>query len=242
MKKLLLSFVTLCSFGSAYSQCVPAGTNGSGIAFPVPGTATGTGDTLSGDGINFPNVVQFDLPADTNVGIPLVIDSVSLTSIAGLPAGVTYTCNTGNCKWSGGTLGCMQLAGSPVTGAGFVELNITLNVKTSVATLPVNIFYKYEAGSVGINDVLSFNQFSMIQNAPNPFATLTKINFFTPVSGTMNFEVVNILGEKVISKTVASSTGVNEITVDGSQLNNGVYFYSLNNGSKTLTGKMSVSK
>ncbi|RPI75731.1 MAG: T9SS C-terminal target domain-containing protein, partial [Ignavibacteriales bacterium] len=70
--------------------------------------------------------------------------------------------------------------------------------------------------------------FSLNQNYPNPFNPSTKISFSLPVESDVTLKVFNVIGEEIknsISGTYGA--GVHNLDFDGSGLNSGVYFYSI---------------
>ena len=72
------------------------------------------------------------------------------------------------------------------------------------------------------------SDFHLSQNYPNPFNPSTKINFSIPGNGSVSLKVYNSLGQE-ISELVNThlNRGVYQIDFDGSNLNSGVYFYTL---------------
>lgn len=249
MKKLLLSIFTLSLAFQGFSQCIPDGNTNGGLAYPIPANAAGGSpmDTISGATTSaFPDVVQFRLPSDTVLsGLTATIDSIWIESITNFPAGTQYTCNTPNCKWAGGTNGCVTFLNTSA-GSGIIEVQINLKVKGTAfgntLTIPQSLYYKFDAATVGIDEVLNPNGFTMIQNMPNPFSEKTTIKFSTPTSVNAQFEVHNLLGQTVYTESIKANPGINTIEFNGSNLPNGTYLFSINNGKATITGKMNLSK
>ncbi|MBX7183070.1 MAG: T9SS type A sorting domain-containing protein [Bacteroidia bacterium] len=249
MKKLVLSIFSIVALNQAYSQCIPDGNTNGALAFPRPANAAGGSpmDTISGSTTSmFPDVVQFKLPSDTTIsGLSATIDSIWIESLANFPAGIQYNCNTPDCKWAGGTNGCVTFLNT-TPGAGIIEVQINLKVKGiafgTALTIPQSLYYKFDAASVGIDDIIQLNKFSVIQNSPNPFSESTTIHFASPVATKIAFEVRNMMGQTVYSETINASQGLNSVVFANSNLANGTYFYSLNNGQITTTGKMSIQK
>jgi hypothetical protein len=249
MKKLLLSIFTLSLVFQGFSQCIPDGNTNGALAYPIPANAAGGSpmDTISGATTSvFPDVVQFKLPSDTVLsGLTATIDSIWIESIANFPAGTQYTCNTPNCKWAGGTNGCVTFLNT-TAGSGIIEVQINLKVKGTAfgnsLTIPQSLYYKFDAATVGIDEVLNLNGFTMIQNMPNPFSEKTTIKFSSPNSVNTQFEVHNLLGQTVFTEAIKANPGINTIEFNGSNLPNGTYLFSINNGKSTITGKMNISK
>ena len=67
--------------------------------------------------INSPYSVTltFVLPPDSTLpdGTYVLIDSIRVDSITGLPPSISAACNNLKCLWSGGTKGCILLSGTP---------------------------------------------------------------------------------------------------------------------------------
>ncbi len=72
---------------------------------------------------------------------------------------------------------------------------------------------------------------------PNPFANEVKIIANQAVNGTANIQVYNVLGEQVYSKT-ENCADTKELTIDGSALKPGIYFYSINTENGLMQGKI----
>jgi hypothetical protein len=87
-------------------------------------------------------------------------------------------------------------------------------------------------------------ELQLLQNTPNPFSERTMIRYHIPKSGPVNLGVYD-LGGRLISTLVAKSAGGGEngVTWDGTDTQggvvaNGVYFYRLQYGNRTLCRKL----
>ena len=58
----------------------------------------------------------------------------------------------------------------------------------------------------------------------------------------MIYRTLNTIGALVYSKTVNGNVGTNNVTFDGSALNAGVYYYTVNAGNQQTTKKMVIAK
>lgn len=86
-------------------------------------------------------------------------------------------------------------------------------------------------------------QYQLLQNYPNPFNPDTKIRFHLPVSGQVQLEIFNVLGNKVATLVDGfKSAGVYEYTFRASDLSSGVYFYRLTSSGFNSMKKMMVLK
>lgn len=85
--------------------------------------------------------------------------------------------------------------------------------------------------------------YRLYQNYPNPFNPTTSIRYYLPTKSKVILSIYNILGERI--QTLVNSVqdaGVHNVTLDGSGLASGVYFYSLNAGNGTITKKLALLK
>jgi len=72
------------------------------------------------------------------------------------------------------------------------------------------------------------SDFHLSQNYPNPFNPSTKINFSIPSNGSVSLKVYNSLGQEINNLVDEQlSKGLYEVDFDGSNLNSGVYFYTI---------------
>jgi choice-of-anchor A domain-containing protein/uncharacterized repeat protein (TIGR01451 family) len=86
-------------------------------------------------------------------------------------------------------------------------------------------------------------EFSLMQNYPNPFNPSTIVKFSIPLEGNYSIKLYNILGQEV--RTLAKGSykpGYYSLTLDGSALSTGVYFYNLSGDNVNITRKMMLIK
>lgn len=103
--------------------------------------------------------------------------------------------------------------------------------------------------SVAVEDDIETlpKQFTVLQNYPNPFNNSTVIEFNLRQSSRAEFEVFNILGEKVWSQELDGVIGRNVVSweaadEDGDVLPSGVYFYRIVAGESSVARKMILLK
>lgn len=100
-------------------------------------------------------------------------------------------------------------------------------------TLPVT-GVEMETGPVG---------YSLAQNFPNPFNPSTKIRFTLDKAGVTSLVIYDALGRGcTVLINDALEAGLHEVEFDASKLSGGVYFYRLNSGTYSMTGKMILLK
>lgn len=86
-------------------------------------------------------------------------------------------------------------------------------------------------------------QFSLVQNFPNPFNPSTVIRFSIPQQDHVTLRVFDVLGKEV-AKIIDEQkpAGSYEISFDGSEFSSGVYFYQLLSGKYSSVKKMILNK
>ncbi len=105
--------------------------------------------------------------------------------------------------------------------------------------------------NVGVTENELPIEFSLEQNFPNPFNPTTTIEYSIPNVGANNFssqqhvqlKIYDVLGREVATLVNKEQTaGKYSVKFDASQLNSGVYFYTLRAGSFISTKKMILMK
>jgi hypothetical protein len=104
------------------------------------------------------------------------------------------------------------------------------------------IYYKVTSLNTGIQEQGPVAANELLQNRPNPFAGTTVINYQLNAPSRIRFEVYDIAGRKVLDLDEGTRPGgLHSLTMDGTGLKEGVYFYSmLINGQAIQTKKMVV--
>lgn len=77
---------------------------------------------------------------------------------------------------------------------------------------------------------------------PNPFSNEATITFQTTEATDVVIEVTNMLGEIVKTDFVANAYGVQNIIIDGSSLENGIYLVNVKGGDKVSTTRIVLNK
>lgn len=150
MKKLLLFVsITLLTISSASAQCTPDPQYTTPGIYPNQATGLGSGCV----GVPYTQLITNVVPVDTCVeiaqGFPCItfnIDSVVITSVSGLPAGLSIVYyDGGNTNspadqgcFEGGTTGCALISGTP-TQAGTYNLSIDVMGYTAGQSQPTLI-------------------------------------------------------------------------------------------------------
>ncbi len=105
------------------------------------------------------------------------------------------------------------------------------------------MFYQHY-GVANDDPILPTAEVYLYPNYPNPFSMETSIKFNAPKASWVKLSIYNIKGQKVRTLLDSKSkSGLNFISWDGTddennQAGNGIYYYQLTIGSKTITHKM----
>lgn len=139
---------------------------------------------------------------------------------------------------TGSSLGNTNLRGIPVAG---ILRDFDNDLRNSVSP------YKgADEGNVPLSvssEPITIRKYDLFQNFPNPFNPSTTIRYEIPRSEFVTLKVYDIMGREV--STLVSQNldaGMHEITLDGSLMSSGIYFYKLQSGNFTQTRKMTLLK
>ncbi|MBN1480829.1 T9SS type A sorting domain-containing protein [candidate division KSB1 bacterium] len=84
---------------------------------------------------------------------------------------------------------------------------------------------------------------SLMQNYPNPFNPKTNIRYSIPVSSKVELAVFDLLGKKVETLVDEEKlAGTHDVTFDGSDYANGIFFYKLTTETQAIARKMVLVK
>lgn len=192
-------------------------------------------------------------------GTPVPLDSVvaaATGAIQNLPAGLTYSCDPPNCVFKKNTLGCTLIYGTPAASntPGQKVLNFKVKAYTALLPTPIDVDLSLlQTGSQFIIDVRNpgectvsaqelAGQIASVKNAPNPFSGLTQIMVESLVSGAFQFEVRDVLGQRVHAEKINLVEGQNALQFDAGDLEAGTYFYSISNPDGQITKLMTIAK
>jgi hypothetical protein len=111
--------------------------------------------------------------------------------------------------------------------------------------LPVTTRYASPLCADGSGVVLSTQDMSkgllVSGNYPNPYTGKTSVDVTLLNAGDVSIEISNVVGQQLSSTTYRNlHTGLNTLTVDGSSLSKGLYFYTVKAGANKITKTMTV--
>lgn len=261
MKKALLLFFSLCTATFVFSQDCQVDSSllqSGGLLSPIPYSDQNPQYNLAVAcvGSSYTESVTVNVPA-TFSGFP--IDSVGIAAsgaIGNLPAGLQYSCEPPNCVFYPGTLGCILMYGTPSAANAApdtLDLTITATVFTPLIDIPIgfpgqaapgNHYYLIlnEAGNCATNASDLNSPVSSLKSVPNPFSTQTYIEVESRNGGMFQFEVFDLLGQRVYREDIRLVEGSNRFTFEAGDLANGTYFYTVGNREGKTTKMFVVSK
>jgi hypothetical protein len=261
---LLLAFVFASSIG-VQAQCTADYDFGEEAFGVSPDPQLGESFVPGFMGNPYEDIIHMLVPTDagdidpTYAGLGAVIDSLTLVSVSVLidgldvdlsDIGLDIECNNNGdssipCSFMGGNQYCSLISGIP-TQFGVFPLKINVVAYLTFFGTAQGIPYAFEDYILTIEEftgVASIEAQALVvsQNTPNPFSNMTTINYSLANATNVNFEVMNLIGERIISENYNGTRGENKIQVAASALNAGIYLYSIQAGDKKVTYRMVVN-
>lgn len=230
-KTLLFTAVLLSSLSQLSAQCTI-----------VPGCSTAAAGYCStpSNGANLPNAnVSSAYSTTVQVSIAsafsgVTVSSASITSVTGLPAGLSYSVNPTSGIILGGSNGCIRIAGTPAVGTAgtyTVVANAIITSPLGPVVPPVSMNWILTVNPPLTTGITTANLASNFYIAPNPVSSelfISNDNHLGKVS------VIDALGKIVLSIDANYS---NQTTINVSSLIKGVYFIQANDGERIITKK-----
>ena len=94
---------------------------------------------------------------------------------------------------------------------------------------------------IGVNEVAAIDDSKVSQNFPNPFTGTTTVNVNLETPANLSLVVTNMTGQKVIELNKGQVAAQNHtFTIDATNLQSGIYFYTVTAGTSQVTRKMIV--
>ncbi len=191
-------------------------------------------------------VVQF-LPMTKYIsqGDTLNIDSFQVIGLIGQTTWLNYETFDPNKIFRAGEWTCINFSSDTIPNVlpysedsikYEISLNILAYITDSIDTQTftpnniINLVVYRKLGSLceaSIEDIS--DHFFVTQNIPNPFTDKTSIGFRSSKSDIFELKVYNTVGQIVYSEKLNSVLGYNYFLFNGSELNKGIYIYTVNN-------------
>lgn len=225
MKKSLL-FISLFMSGFIYmnAQCTI-----------TPGCSAATSGycTTPATGSNLPNATElagYSTTIQVSLGTTIsgiTINNATVTSVTGLPAGLSYSLNPTSGVIAGGGNGCVLIAGTPSAGsAGNYTVTANVTVNTSFGAIPQSGTWMLTVdASTGITRFTATS--SNLQIMPNPASNNITVNT-NRFADNSSIQVADILGNELIQANLQQG----KATIDISNLQPGVYLIRTNKGTQ----------
>ena len=223
---LFLSFVAFTVFNAASQSCTP-GANFQDSTFGIwPDTTQNlpwaTANVAYSADLNF-KVPSTVTPELSSFGVGATIQSFTVTSVTGLPAGYNYVCNNSNCTFNGGANGCANVYGiSGVPGTYPITINITAYILVGIPIPQNESFggYKIIIGTAGIIEGI----IAPLTIQPNPSNGIINIKGITESMNASAVSISNLEGKVLSQKQLNGST---TCSFDLTGINAGIYFASV---------------
>lgn len=231
MKKLLLSLTLMVSgmvHMSAQCTITPGCSVGSNGYCTTPTAGSSLPNATVGTAYN--TTIQMSVGTTYSIA---TITNATITSVSGLPAGMSYSLNPTSGVIPAGGNGCMLITGTPAAGtAGNYTVTANVTANTNFGAFPVTAAWMLTvdpATTTGIKTIAMLP--STIVLAPNPAKSDLNLN------ADFNFgkiQIIDALGNVVLTHDANYAT---QATIDVRALNAGVYFLQIHDGTRILTRK-----
>jgi len=234
-------------------SCNPGLTYHAELTIKTPSTLI---EAAAGDS----SMTSFDTLGSTFQIADWPVDSMSLVQVSGLPNGLNLNCVSSNCVLAGDLLTCVSVDGTTSDPVGIYPIVILIDIYTHgildlgiiqypIATSLYDATGSYESitgyeivvtSSTSV-EVINSNEFTLLQNNPNPSDGNTEIKFNTPISENVTFVVTDMFGKLVYSESIQSVSGMNIVKLTN-PLSAGIYTYSVNNNNMLLSKRMIITQ
>jgi hypothetical protein len=178
------------------------------------------------------------------------------TPVRGLPQGLNYVCNPGNCDMPAGTLGCIALVGTVNAGVapGVYPLEILVDIVTTFG-LVVPTQFPNEAiapgtyfivvgepdGACNTVSVVTRENHEILTLSPNPTNQDIRIDASTFIGNQLQVTVTGINGQIWYTNQITKLSN-DPLILSIQQLPPGNYIAHIADGQKVYTGKFQVIK
>lgn len=233
----------------AMAQCSPNQL----YADSVYGVWPDTTENFAGGVLNvlYSDTLNILVPTDAGLVNPdfsgVTIDSVALTGVDNLPPGLSVVCNSqtgAECTFLSSQLGCGLIQGTP-TAAGTYEM--TINVLAYALGGFAQVEQSFSGYRITIAEDNSGIAFASsvkpldVRAVPNPAIGNTNFLFNLPRAAKARVQVFNLVGEKLWDRSLAGKQGLNTMAFDASELESGIYLYTVEAGGNTYTSRLVVN-
>ena len=183
--------------------------------------------------------ITINVPNDTVLGsFTLTLDSVLLTDVSGLPPEFTYECFPASCSFPSGEQSCILLTGLTNDPAHATDWDIstTFVFYGKQGPLPLSIpytdnLYTLSLAPAVVSAYTRPDEQLRFTIGPNPVNKLSRLTYDLPQAGRVSISVYNLVGSTVYSFENEGSVGENSLRMSAFELQPGIYFIELSQGS-----------
>ncbi len=187
--------------------------------------------------INVTTTGTYSVTVTDVFGCAVTSDSVNILVLP-VPATPTITLSNDTLFSSSANNNQWNLNGTPIVGANGNYHVITVAGATYSVTVMDSIGFCSSTSSnfVGFDELTNFGfNYSVY---PNPSNDVMYLNLQTTTNDEISFEITDVLGKLVYSKTITNSLGQEKITIDLSNYKKGIYLLTLKNNKGSSTKKV----
>jgi len=255
MKKLLLTATTIFSALFAAAQCNPSDYDFGAVEYGVyPDVAAGLASGCLNEA--YAQTIYFLVPSDAGAidpayaGVPvtsITLDGITYNGSTDITAlGLELGCNPTNCVFAAGAQYCGTVTGVP-NQVGEFPVSINVTVSASIAGFPLELPYSFPGYTFVVTDCANPNSVAEVQSSfelgavtPNPANQTARIPFTLGNNDRVELTLVNMVGERILSKSFAGKRGENFMSLDVADLPAGIYLYTVQSGNKKATRKLVI--
>ena len=195
------------------------------------------------------------VPADTTIdvsqyGLPfgqvtVSINYIELSSITGLPAGLSYACDNANCTWNNNSNGCFKISGTPTQAGVFsVACNTAMNINIPnfgpYTTPPAPAAYDMTIDEATSTIDLKKSGWRIDGLTPNPSQGTSQLRFTAPKATPATLQIADITGRVHHQQISRTQVGENILPIDATQWAPGIYLCTLLVDGQHLSTKLIV--
>ncbi len=174
-----------------------------------------------------------------------------------LPPGLILTGTPSNLQFPGNANSCAIISGTPTTAGTYTlyfQVDVYGNTILSFQTCPTpvnpntgskistqNINY-YIINIAPVTDVKENSLLNSISVYPNPASDKIHLTFTTKTLSALDFTLTDITGKIIIYNKLETIVGENKTSIDVSQLQSGIYFYTLSSQQESIRQKIIINK
>jgi hypothetical protein len=188
------------------------------------------------------------------------LDSIIVTTVEGLPQGISHACTPSNCHYVKNTIGCAAIYGTPTAAnaPGDYDLKIKGSAFINGSSLPLPLEFPNAALAPGkytitLNALPSdpciyttstndLQEKLSVRMLPNPASDNAVMEIQAGISGDFELQIASLYGQVMSTRKVSVARGENRLPLDVSALPNGLYAVLLKGKQGILSQPLSVQR